>query len=231
MEINKIYNNECVKGMKNIEDKTIDLTFTSPPYNRIRNDTYDHYNDNNVNYYDLLIDSTNEMLRVTKGYVIINIQQNSFNKTEFFKFLGHYAEKINGVIVWEKTNPRPSVNYNEVKKNYSITNAIEYFIFIKDGGAFRANDKIKNIIKSSVNSKSFKGHGAVMKREVCDFFIKNFSVEGDLIMDPFMGMGTTAVCAKRNKRNYIGFELSKEYHKTSEERILSEFAQLSFLND
>src|SRR5699024_3165324 len=137
--INNIVNTDCLDGFKMLEDDSIDISFTSPPYNRIRGDKYKHYNDNNLNYFDLLIKSTTEALRVTKGYVIINIQQNHFNKREYFKFLGHFHDKINGIITWEKTNPQPSTNYRERTGDFSITNATEVFIFLKDGKEFRAS--------------------------------------------------------------------------------------------
>lgn len=103
MEINKIYNEDCLIGIKKIKDKSIDVSFTSPPYNRVRNDTYDYYDDTLEDYFGLLDKAIKEMLRVTKGYCIINVQQNMCNKSEIFRWLGKYADKINGVYVWKKT--------------------------------------------------------------------------------------------------------------------------------
>ncbi len=219
IEINKIYNENCLDTMAKMPDNFVDIVFTSPPYNRVRNDKYQHYDDNNADYYELLINSTSEALRVASGYVIVNLQQNHFNKTEFFNFIGYFANKINGVITWEKTNPQPSTNFREASNDYSITNAVEHFFFIKDGGEFRANSKISNIIKSSVNSNTFKEHGAVMKKEVAYKIISNFSKEGDIIYDPFGGCGTTAEVAILLKRRWILSEISKEYCDISAKRL------------
>lgn len=165
MKLNTIYNKDCLEGMSGMSDKSVDITFTSPPYNRIRNDKYSHYNDNNLNYMELLVSFTEQALRVTKGYVIVNLQQNHFNKKEYFGYLGHFANKINGVITWEKSNPQPATNYREATDDYSITNAVEHFIVLKDGGAFRANNKVKNIITTNVNvNRKYKSHGAIMKK-------------------------------------------------------------------
>ena len=219
MEINKIYNEDCLETMLRMNDNFVDIVFTSPPYNRVRNDKYQHYDDNNADYYELLINSTSEALRVASGYVIVNLQQNHFNKTEFFNFIGNFANKINGVITWEKTNPQPSTNFREASNDYSITNAVEHFFFIKDGGEFRANSKISNIIKSSVNSNTFKEHGAVMKKEVAYKIISNFSKEGDIIYDPFGGCGTTAEVSILLKRRWILSEISKNYCDISTKRL------------
>ena len=220
-EINKIYNEDCLVGIKEIEDKSIDISFTSPPYNRIRNDTYEHYDDTLEDYFGLLDNITREMLRVTKGYSIINVQQNMCNKTDIFRWLGKYADKINGVYVWVKNNPQPANNYRKAENTRSVTNSFEYFFFFKDGKEFRSYgiEQTKNCIITNVNSEYFKGHGAVMKYDVADYFIKKFTRENDVVLDMFMGCGTTALACLNNKRNYIGFEISKEYCDICEKRI------------
>ena len=58
-----------------------------------------------------------------------------------------------------------------------------------------------------------------MKQEVCDWFVEMFTKEGDVVLDPFMGTGTTAVSCKKHKRNFIGFEISKEYFDFSTKRL------------
>lgn len=215
---NVIINQDCFDFMKKCEDNSFDVSFTSPPYNRVRNDVYEHFEDVNENYYEMLVTLTTELLRITKKDVIVNVQQNHFNKVDFFKWIGFFSTKIKGVIVWEKSNPQPSTNYKD--DTYSITNAIEYFIvFNNKPNEFRANNKIKNIITTSVNSEHFEGHGAVMKLSVAEHFIINFTKVGDLVFDPFFGMGTTGVASKKNKRNYCGCEIVEVYKKEAEKRI------------
>lgn len=65
-KLNHIYNMDCLEGLKYIKDKSIDVSFTSPPYNRIRNDTYAYYDDTKTEYYDFLLSVTDELLRVSK---------------------------------------------------------------------------------------------------------------------------------------------------------------------
>ena len=82
----KLLHGDCLEIMKNIDDKSIDISFTSPPYNRKRNDKYAHYNDCINNYFDFLCRFTNELLRLTKRHVIINLQANYYNRSDVYQF-------------------------------------------------------------------------------------------------------------------------------------------------
>jgi len=154
-----------------MEDNSIDHVFTSPPYNRKRNDKYEHYDDTVVNYYKLIKDSIEQSLRISKGYVIFNIQKNYYNKADVFKLFGTFA------------------------------------------------DYTKNIITTSVNGKMPESHKAVMKQEVADWFIEKFTKEGDTVLDPFAGTGTTGVACKNLNRNYILIEQEPEYVKIIKDRL------------
>ena len=202
--MSKIINGDCLKVMKKMPDKSVDMVFTSPPYNRKRNDKYEEYDDTVVDYLALLIDSATECLRLSKGHVIFNIQKNYYNKSEVFRFMGHFHDKIVEVIIWEKSNPMPAAGK-------AITNAYEFFVVL-GGVALKSNTTYtKNVVITSVNSKMPKEHRAVMKPEVAEWFVEKFTQKGDTILDPFFGLGTTGAAAKKNGRKYIGIELSKKY--------------------
>ena len=217
---NTIYHEDCFEAIKKIPNDYVDVSFTSPPYNRIRNDTYQLFDDaqEDAYYLKFLTDITDEMLRVSKKLVIVNLQMNHFNKYPYCKFIGNYADKIKGMVVWEKTNPQPASNPKD--NTYSVTNAYEmFFVLGKDNKEFRANHKIKNIISTTINSEHVEGHGAIMKREVAEWFIRNFTNLNDLVLDPFMGTGTTAVACYLHDRRWIGFELVKEYYDMCQLRL------------
>ena len=217
-EVNKIYNMDCIDGMKQMPSKSVDVSFTSPPYNRIRNDTYAYYDDAKDDYYEFIVQVTDELLRLSKKQVIVNIQANHFNKKEVWRYIGNYASNLKGIIVWEKTNPQPATNFRD--NEFSITNAYEFFFVLgENADEFRAHNKIKNIISTPVNSEHFDGHGAVMRKSVADWFISNFTKHGDTVLDPFMGCGTTALSCYHLGRNYIGFEIVKQYCEIAENRL------------
>lgn len=200
---NLILNEDCLVTMANMANKSVDMVFTSPPYNRKRNDKYTHFDDVNSDYFAFLVKVIDECIRVCRGNVFINIQKNYYNKADVFKLFGHYADILTEVFIWEKTNPMPAAGL-------SITNSYEYILCL--GPTVKSNRTYtKNILSTSVNRMT-KEHKAIMHPAVSDFFIENFSKENDLIYDPFIGTGTTAISAKKYKRNYLGSEICKEYY-------------------
>lgn len=212
MEINKIYNGNCFDLFSTMDDNSVDYVFTSPPYNRKRNDKYKFYNDQLTDYYGFLLNLIEQSRRVTREYVFLNIQTNYYNSVDVYALIGTYRDKIKQIIVWQKSNPMPASGHN-------ITNSYELFIVIGDKPLKSNFTYTKNIITTSVNSKMPKEHKAVMHPEVADWFIKMFTKEGETILDPCMGIGTTAVACKKNNRNYIGFELHEQYCDIANKQI------------
>lgn len=215
LEHNKIYNGNCFDLFPQMEDNEVDYVFTSPPYNRKRNDKYTFYNDQLTDYYGFLLNLIEESRRVAKKYVFLNIQTNYYNASDVYALIGTYRDKIRQIIVWEKSNPMPASGKN-------ITNSYEFFIVLGEEALKSNFTYTKNIITTSVNSKMPKEHKAVMHPDVADWFIKTFTKEGETILDPCMGIGTTAFACISNNRNYIGFEISKEYCDIANERMTVE---------
>jgi DNA modification methylase len=195
-----------------MQDNEVDYVFTSPPYNRKRNDKYTFYNDQLTDYYGFLFDLIKESKRVAKKYVFLNIQTNYYNASDIYALIGAYKNEIRQVIVWQKSNPMPASGCN-------ITNSYELFIVFGDEPLKSNHTYTKNIITTPVNSKMPKEHKAVMHPDVADWFIRMFTQEGETILDPCMGTGTTALACLQNKRNFVGFEISREYCALANERI------------
>lgn len=211
----KIYKGDCFEVFTTLEDD-IDYVFTSPPYNRKRNDKYANYDDNIDDYYQFLLNFTEMVMPKIKKHLIINLQTNYYNKVEVYKYIGKYADKIQQIIVWEKSNPLPASGNN-------ITNAYELFIVIGNEPLKSNTTYTKNHITTSVNSASTtKIHKAVMKQEVSDWFIEMFTQENDMIVDPFMGLGTTGISCKKYNRNFIGIELDEVYFNISKINLENE---------
>lgn len=204
MEVNKIYNGNCFDLFCELEDNSVDYVFTSPPYNRKRNDKYSFYNDQLADYYDFLKNLIEQSLRVSRKFIFLNLQTNYYNSQDVYSIIGEFKNQIRQIIIWEKSNPMPACGYN-------ITNSFEYFIVLGEDALKSNYTYTKNIITTSVNSHMPKEHKAVMKQEVADWFIQSFTRENEVILDPCIGVGTTAVSCIRNNRKYIGFEISKEY--------------------
>lgn len=210
----KLLHGDCLEVMKNIPDKSVDVSFTSPPYNRKRNDKYEFYDDRLDDYFGFLCNFTDELLRVTKKHVFVNIQKNYYNKEDVFNYIGKYSKKIKEIVIWEKTNPMPA-------SGNSITNSYEFFIVLGDKPLKSNTTYTKNIIHTSVNSNMPKEHKAVMKQEVSDWFIENFTEENDIVLDCFMGLGTTGKSCLKYNRSFIGIEINENYYNIAKRDIES----------
>lgn len=252
MEINKIYNCDCLEGLKQIESNSIPLTVTSCPYDDIRS----YQGTCNWNF-EIFKPIAEELYRVTKpggivvwvvGDAVVDGSEtgSSFKQALYFKEIGF---KLHDTMIYEKNSS--SFPARLTSKRY--TQIFEYmFVFVK--GKIRNDitliadkrnkwagwtnwgqksqydtegnlNKVSNIkpipefslrnniwkYNVSFNDKIVK-HPAVFPEQLAEDCILSWSVEGDTVLDPFMGSGTTAKMALLNKRNYIGFELNEEYY-------------------
>jgi site-specific DNA-methyltransferase (adenine-specific) len=189
--------------------------FTSPPYNRIRNDKYSNYEDKIYDYYSFLSNVIDKNLEI-EDYLFLNLQKNYYNKEDIFKIIGKYAENIIDVICWTKTNPMPANGFN-------ITNGWEFILIMsKEYKSIRAKKTYTiNHIQTSVYSENpyKKIHRAVMKPQVVDWFLERFTSENDTVLDCFMGVGTTGIEAIKNGRKFIGMEIDKTYYDIAVARL------------
>ena len=94
LSYNTIVHCDCINGMSHIPDNYFDYAFTSPPYNRKRNDKYKLYDDTLGDYYGFLIKLTEELRRITKNHIFLNVQTNYYNKSDVYRFIGTYADFI-----------------------------------------------------------------------------------------------------------------------------------------
>ena len=167
-----LYNGDCLDVLKNIESNSVDFAFTSPPYNRERNDKYANFNDKCLNYFEFLKAVVELNLKISK-YLFLNVQKNYYNKADIFKLIGEYSNKIIDIIVWTKSNPMPASGLN-------LTNAYEFILIMSNTEKSIKCTKTytKNHIETSVYSENpyKKIHRAVMKPQVVEYFIDNFII-------------------------------------------------------
>lgn len=252
MEINNIYNVNCIEGLKQLESNSINLTVTSPPYDNLR--TYGNITDWS---FDIFKPIAEELYRVTKpggivvwivGDAAINGSEtgSSFKQALYFQEIGF---KIHDTMIYHKNSSAFPARITS--KRY--TQIFEYmFVFVKgkirddikliadkrnkwagwtNWGQHSQYDSEGNLVKTqnikpiaefslrtnvwkynvSFNDKIVK-HPAVFPEQLAEDCILSWSVEGDTVLDPFMGSGTTAKMSLLNNRNYIGFEINEEYY-------------------
>ena len=242
LETNKIYNRDCLEGLKELPDNSVDMVLTSPPYNmitRIRNGMYttreksEHFSKKYKyfgddlpieEYYQFHKEVLTELLRVSK-IVCYNYQIVTGSKEAFFKLLGDFSDKIKDVIIWYKGGiGQPAMHDKVLNSTYEFV-----VIFENDNkkgrvinNSYFGRGTQPNLIKGFHKQNNISGHGACFPIDFAKKLITLFSREGDVILDPFMGSGTTAVAAKELGRKYIGFELIEDYVKFAEERLKKE---------
>ena len=202
---------DCFEQMPKLETQSVDMVITSPPYNRKRNDKYNNHTDIKRDYVAFLEKSINECLRVCKGNVFFNLQKNTYNKQDVHKIMGIFSDKIIEVLIWKKSNPMP---------NPHLINAYENILVLSENNkSLKANKTytLNHFTTPVYSGNPYKKiHRAVMHPDACAYMIDNFSKEGDTVLDPFMGVGTTGAVCKNRARNFIGIELDKTYFEICE---------------
>ena len=245
--MNSIYNEDCLDTMKGMQDSCIDLTVTSPPYDGLR--VYNGYSFNFDLVASELYRVTKQGGVVvwiigdstTKG----SESGTSFRQALGFKEAGF---NLHDTMIWRKSNPMPkfrSKRYFDVfeymfvlskgqpktfnplmQSNKRAGELYDYTAKVKTTGkvrtkkTFNINDeRYKDNIWDCAVAKNDTDHPAVFPESLIADHIKSWSNEGDIVYDPFIGSGTTALAARSLGRNYIGSEISQEYCQIAESRL------------
>ena len=248
MEINKIYNENCLDTMGRMPDNFIDLTVTSPPYDNLREYKGYSFDFENV---------AKELFRVTKqGGVVVWVvgdatvkgseSGTSFKQALYFKELGfnlhdtmiyqknsypplthnRYEQSFEYMFVFSKGKPK-TFNPIKVKCETAGTKRPRYKSNKENGSAVRndnrvdiINDfKIKNNVWNLNPNNTKHKHPAIFPEQLANDHIISWSNEGDLVYDCFAGSGTTAKMSIINNRNWIASEISSDYCEIIKQRI------------
>ena len=242
-KINRIITGDSEEELKKLPDNSIDLIFTSPPYNF----GLDYENEKNDSdkweeYIDKICSIFNECIRVVKygGRIIINVQPLFSDYIPIHHIITNFFinKKMiwRGEILWEKNNY--NCKYTAWGSWKSPSNPyMKYtweFLEVFCKGTLKKERENKNIdilgdefkkwvyakwsIAPERKMKDF-GHPAMFPEKLVERVLKLFSFENDIILDPFNGVGTTTKVAKELNRNYIGIDISEEYNKKAKDRI------------
>ncbi|MCP6682965.1 DNA-methyltransferase [Bacillus nakamurai] len=255
LELNRIYQRDCIEGMRMLPDNSIDLTVTSPPYDDLR--TYKGFT------FDFET-TAKEIYRVTKdGGVVVWVvgdrtkngseSGTSFRQALFFKEIGfnlhdtmiyakknyvplthnRYEQQFEYMFILSKG--RPSV-FNPIKEATKEAGRPSRLRHRKTGtGILDGSGKGKPVKREKIKPNIWfygvgKGvtttdliafnHPAIFPEKLAEDHITSWSKNGDIVLDPFMGSGTTAKMAALNDRKFLGFEISEEYVRIANERLV-----------
>ena len=218
IELNRIYQRDCIEGMRMIPDKSVDLIVTDPPYlmnyrsnRRVANDKFKHIaNDKDSN--ELIADYIAECYRVLKDdtaiYMFCSWHHIEFFKTEFEK---HF--KLKNLIVWNKNVH----GTGDLKGSYGPKH--ELILFGHKGRSLLREKRLPDVIDCAKIPSLKLTHPTEKPTELLKIFIRNSSDKGDIVLDGFAGTGSTCVAAVETGRNFTAFEIETEYVTAANMRL------------
>ena len=258
LELNKIHLCDCMEGLKKREDNSIDLVVTSPPYNLgdkkggknnlwNSNIDYENYKDamDEEEYQKWQIELCNEIFRVLKpgGSLFYNHKVRSRGNQGILpsSWLLKTNLTFRQLIIWDRMG---SVNVNithflpTTELIYWMTKGTDGVRFSRQTFQLESGKNKGHIVPLTevwqVKADMDNDHPAPYPIELVDRIIPSVLAGGDgniIVLDPFMGSGTTAISARKYGCDWIGFEMSEVYKKMAEERIDKFFADQDFGDD
>lgn len=233
-----LYNDDCIKIMKKISNETVDIVFADPPYflsngglsissgkivsvNKGEWDKKENYED----VYTFTKNWISECYRILKKKCSIWISGTYHNIFEIKHALDEVGFKIINIIIWKKLDPPPLIYKNKCRFSY------EFIIWADKGYSHTYNYdemyKLNNneledvwILPAVSLSEKKYGHHPTQKPEcLLERIIKASTSQGQVVLDPFMGSGTTGIVCKRLTRRFIGIEKEKKYFDIANKRI------------
>jgi len=242
--LNKIYNQDCIDGMKDIPDNKIDLVITDPPfainfkskkanYNRNASRVLSGYNEiESKNYYNFTYNWMSQINRILKKSGSMYVFSGWNNLKDIltaldengFITINHIIWKYQFGVVTSKKFVTSHYHCLYVCKNNNERKFFPYSRFDKnakttDGKSLHYNDKedvwnIKREYWTGDEKTPTKLPAEIIKK-----ILEYSSEEKDVVFDPFLGSGQVAVVSKMLKRKYLGFEIVKEYYNFAKKRL------------
>ena len=204
---------DCFELLKDIPDESVDMILTDPPYGMNfqsgrRKTKYEKIKgDSNLDWLDDFVD---EIYRVSKPntahYVFC-----SFHHIDKFKQAIERKFKIKNILTWVKNNK----SMGDLKGDFAPKT--EFIIFFHKGRKLINGKRDPNVLEFKKTRNEL--HPTQKPVDMTEYMIGKFSDEGDVILDPFMGSGTTGVACLNTNRRFIGIELDDDYFNIAKERI------------
>ena len=231
----KIENKDCLEVMRDIPDNSIDCAVIDPPYKIVaggcrkvpdkecsgifnkrrdnkRTDWVDEvrsgkmFKHNEIKFSDWLP----ELFRVLKDKSHCYLMINSRNLKDLQVEAEKAGFKFQNLLIWDKGNVTPNRYYMQ---------GFECILMLRKGGAKTINDRGSSNILRVPNIIGNKKHPSEKPVELLEIMIRNSTNEGDTVIDPFMGSGSTGVACLNTNRKFIGIELDENYFQIAEARI------------
>lgn len=222
----KIYNQDCMEMLKNIPDNAIDLIITDPPYDISctggGGNQGHKISTMGKDLVDLNINTGYDIRTVGKEIVRVMKKMNVYfwcNKKQIPEYFDFYVKEQGckfDILTWNKTNPVPTYS------NKYLTDT-EYCLYFRNGGMCEPKnyEDAKTYWFDPINAsdKQIWEHPTIKPQHMIEKLIRNSSKQGQLVMDLYLGSGTTAAACKKLNRNFIGSEINEKYYKIALDRV------------
>ena len=236
LELNKIYNMDCLEGMKLIDDKSIDMILCDLPYGTTacKWDT--------IIPFEPLWEQYERIIKDNSAIVLFGSEPFSsylrLSNIKLYKYDWIWNKKKGGNPLLSKIQPI------KIFENISVfgKGKINYYPIMVDRDKPKSRGKNKGTISETTNNcfsedkvytqyypkaiiefsnanQRNKIHPTQKPVELCEYLIKTYTNEGETVLDNCMGSGTTAIACINTNRNYIGFEIDPDYYEAAQERI------------
>ena len=236
-----LFNGDSLKLLKKFETNSIDLIFSDPPYflsndgiscrsgkmvsvNKGKWDKIDTYKEIEL-FNNIWLSECQRILKTNGTIWVSGTHHNIYSVGNTMKKMGY---KILNVITWEKPNPPPNLScryftHSTEQLIWSSKNQKSKHLFnyplMKEMNDGKQMKDVWKITSPSKNEKKFGKHSTQKPEQLLERIILSSSNEGDTILDPFQGSGTTGVVSNKLNRKYIGIDLEKKYLDISIQRL------------
>jgi len=213
LEINKIYNMDCLEGLKLLPDDSVDLIVTDPPYNLNKN--FENDNLSEQDFIDFLTPIFDEMARVIKPKHSVIIFFDSGQKLPlFWKCL--FKSKLNFQKGCNFYKPNDcSMPHNRILRTSEV-----FYVCSKTPELNHDGEKyIHDCLVGNHTKKESWYHPTAKNINVIRECVLSHSCKGDVVLDPFMGSGTLALACYQTGRRYLGFEIDSNYVEIAQKRL------------
>ena len=213
---------DCLERMKEIEDGSVDMILTDPPYGmkykrHIKKPRYDEIiNDNNLNWMPSAFDEFKRVLKRNANIYIFC----SWHNVDIFKNELQKRFHVKNMLIWNKGG----CGMGDLRTDYGGVYEILFFCVNNSGNQRNLNGKRDSNILNFKRSGN-KLHPTEKPVALMEYITNKSTDEGCVILDPFMGSGTTGVACKNLNRSFIGIEMDDKYFEIAKERINKETRQ------
>lgn len=234
IKTNILYNDDCMNVFKNIPDESIDLIATDPPYkttSRGCSGTMGGYWKEEKAKKGIIFDNNSisckqyfpEFYRILKEKTHCYVMCNNVNLQEMINEGIKCGFNFVKCLIWEKGN--------KICGRYYM-GCFEYIILFRKGGDRPINkcgtpDILKIPIKKLKDDNGKNLHDTEKPIDLMKILIENSTNENDIVLDPFVGIGTTTLACMESNRQYIGIELDENYYNIAQDRINNQSKTLS----